>query len=275
MRFNQSAIIAAALALVAALSAACSRPPTGSFQGYLEGEFVYVAAPLGGALTNLAVARGDSVKAGQLLFQLEHESEAADVRQAEQNLAQANASLTRSENEFIRRQKLRADNAGVISAEELDQARARRDADEAQVAAQKAALAKAQWSLDQKQQFAPADAQVHDTLYRQGEWVVAGNPIIALLPPGNIKVRFFVPQEMLPKIKPGDAVKVSFDGAAKSYSATINYISSQAEFTPPVLYNRENRAKLVYLVEAKFSQADAVELRPGQPADVKLQSLSK
>jgi HlyD family secretion protein len=109
---------------------------------------------------------------------------------------------------------------------------------------------------------------VQDTLYRQGEWVAAGNPVVVLLPPENLKARFFVPQEMLPRIKTGETVNVSFDGAAKNYSATVNYISTQAEFTPPVIYSRENRAKLVFMIEAKFPPADATQLRPGQPVDV-------
>jgi HlyD family secretion protein len=83
-------------------------------------------------------------------------------------------------------------------------------------------------------------------------------------------VRFFVPQEVLPKIKTGEIVNVGFDGGAHPYSATISYISTQVEFTPPVIYNRENRAKLVFMIEAKFSAVDAAELRPGQPVDVKL-----
>jgi HlyD family secretion protein len=258
-------ILAASLFL-----AGCSPDAPGKFQGYVEGEYVYVASPLGGALTNLAVARGDEVKSGQLLFVLERESESSAVDQAAKNLAQAQASFSRSQAEFDRRQQLRAGPGGVISAEELDQARAQHDADAAQVAAQQAALDKAKWSFDQKQQFAPANAQVHDTLYRQGEWVAAGNPIVVLLPPENLKVRFFVPQAVLSKIKIGDTVNVIIDGATKNYSATINYISTQAEFTPPVIYNRENRAKLVFMIEAKFSPADAADIRPGQPVDVKL-----
>lgn len=257
-----------AFAVALAFTTGCSRGSHGEFQGYVEGEYVYVAAPLGGALTNLAVARGDAVKAGQWLFGLEHESEAAVVQQAEQNLAQADANLARSASEYARRKQLRDGDAPVISAEELDQARAQRDADGAAVDAQKAALAKAQWSLDQKQQFAPADAQVHDTLYRQGEFVAAGNPVVILLPPANLKVRFFVPQASLPQIKTGETVSVSFDGGKRAYAATINYISTKSEFTPPVIYNRENRAKLVYMIEAKFAPADAAELRPGQPVDV-------
>ncbi len=259
-----------ALALAALSLAGCSGGSRGSFQGYIEGEYIYIAAPLGGSLANLAVARGHEVKSGQLLFELEHASESAAVQQAEHNLAQAVASLARSESEYTRRQQLRTGDTKVISAEELDQARAQRDADAAQVESQKSALAKTRWSLDQKQQFAPADAQVHDTLYRQGEWVAAGNPVVVLLPPTNIKVRFFVPQGDLPRVKTGEPANVTFDGGSHAYSATINYISTQSEFTPPVIYNRENRAKLVYMIEATFSPADAIELRPGQPVDVKL-----
>lgn len=307
-------------ALAAALLAGCSGNSPGAFQGYIEGEYVYVAPPLGGALTNLAVARGDSVKVGQLLFELERGSEAAAVRQAEKNLAQAQsqlddltkgrrpteiasleaqldrakASLKLSGDQFARREQLGG--AEVVSKEEFDQARAQRDADQAQVnqlaadletgklggredavraaqavvASQIAALDKAKWSFDQKQQFAPTNALVHDTLYRQGEWVAAGNPVVVLLPPANLKVRFFAPETALAQIKIGQVVGVSFDSAAKNYSATVNYISTQAEFTPPVIYNRENRSKLVFMIEAKFSAVDAADLRPGQPVDVNL-----
>ena len=83
-------------------------------------------------------------------------------------------------------------------------------------------------------------------------------------------MRFFVPQEALPKIKTGAVANVAFDGGAKTYSATVNFISTKAEFTPPVIYNRENRSKLVFMIEAKFSPADAAELRPGQPVDVEV-----
>ncbi|MGD0251861.1 MAG: HlyD family efflux transporter periplasmic adaptor subunit [Verrucomicrobiota bacterium] len=308
------------MAFALALLAGCSLNSSKVFQGYIEGEYVYVASPLGGALTNLAVARGDEVKAGQLLFELERGSEAAAVQQAEKNLAQAQsqlddlnkgkrpteiasleaqlqraqADLKLSEAEYARREQLAQSH--TISTEELDQAGAQRDANraqvnqltadldtaklgaredairaaEAQVASQASALDKARWSFDQKQQFAPTNAFVQDTLYRAGEWVAAGNPVAELLPPANIKVRFFVPQEVLPRIKPGQTVSVTFDGGQRAYSATVNYISTEAEFTPPVLYNRANRAKLVYMIEAKFSPADAAELRPGQPVDVEL-----
>ncbi len=269
MRKFQRFITPVLVALIA-LGAGCAKNSSGDFQGYIEGEYVYLAAPLAGALTNLAVARGDNVKAGQLLFILERESEAAVVEQAEKNLAQAEAALNRSGTEFVRREQLSASGANIISAEELSRSQSQRDADAAQVASQKAALTKARWAFDQKQQVAPTDAQVHDTLYRQGEFVAAASPVVSLLPPENLKVRFFVPQEKLALVKVGGTVSVQPDGAKQPFTATVNYISTQAEYTPPVIYSRETRANLVFMIEAKFSPADAAALRPGQPVDVQL-----
>lgn len=266
-----SRILFSTFILSAVLLAGCAKHSSGTFQGYIEGEYVYVAAPLAGSLTKLAVARGDTVKVGQLLFELERASEAAALDQVEKNLAAMQSAAELSETGFERRKELREKSDGVVSAEELDRARGQRDADAAQQAAQQAACEKAKWAFDQKRQAAPADAFVQDTLYRHGEFVAAGNPVVVLLPPDNLKVRFFVPQEALPKIKTGAAANVTFDGGAKTYSATVNFISTKAEFTPPVIYNRENRSKLVFMIEAKFSATDAPELRPGQPVDVKLQ----
>jgi HlyD family secretion protein len=320
MQLRNGTALTGGLALAAIFIAGCTPDSSKVFQGYIEGEYVYVASPLGGTLTNLAVARGDEVRTGQMLFELERGSEAAAVQQAEGNLAQAQsqlddlnkgkrpteiasleaqleraqANLKLSKAEFERREQLGV--ADVVSREELDQARAQRDADQAQVdqlaadletarlggredviraaeatvESQKAALDKARWSFDQKEQFTPTNALVQDTLYRAGEWVAAGNPVVELLPPANIKVRFFVPQAVLPRIKTGQTVSVTFDGGQRVYSATVNYISTQAEFTPPVIYSRESRAKLVYMIEAKFALADAADLRPGQPVDVEL-----
>jgi HlyD family secretion protein len=256
--------------LLAMLLAGCSKNSSGYLQGYVEGEYVYVAAPLGGSLTNLAVARGDSVQAGQLLFELESGSEAASIDQAQKNLVAAKTTLGLAEANFQRRQELREGSNGVVSAEELERARADRDASAAQAAAAQAALDKAKWALDQKRQSAPAAGQIHDTLFRVGEYVPAGSPVVSLLPPGNLKIRFFVPQTRLAEIKVGHTVAVNFDGAAKTYSATVNYISTSAEFTPPVIFSRETRANLVFMVEAKFSPADAAELKPGQPVDVEI-----
>src|SRR5207244_2144134 len=107
-----------------------------------------------------------------------------------------------------------------------------------------------------------------DTLYREGEFVTAGSPVVSLLPPENLKGRFFVPEADFAALKAGDRVRVTITGRAQPLDARINYLSSRPEYTPPVLYNRENRAKLVFMVEAAIEAAAARDLNPGQPVDV-------
>lgn len=312
----------AGLAATALTIVACNpSPSTGTYQGYLEAEYVYVASPLGGALESLAVERGRKITAGEALFELDREPEASLVRQAEEGVRQAEArledlrkgerpselaaiealrdqarsSLALAELELRRVQNLYRDE--VVPIDELDRARTQRDLYEAQVArytaeletarlggrtdaidaaeaaadAAKAELTRARWNLDQKAQASPVTGVVHDTLYRPGEWVGPGNPVVVLLPPENLKVRFFVPETELTRVQPGQAVRVRIDGAPAPYPARVSYVSTRAEFTPPVIYSRETRAKLVFMVEARFPSPDVATLRPGQPVDVTLE----
>ena len=141
----------------------------------------------------------------------------------------------------------------------------------AEAEAARAVLAQSDWRLGQRTIAAPMKALVHDTLYSEGEWVAAGNPVVSLLPPGNLKLRFFVPETVLGALKIGQAVRAACDGCDAPVSAKISYISRQAEFTQPVIYSREQRAKLMFLIEARPAPADAVRLKPGQPLDVTLQ----
>jgi HlyD family secretion protein len=138
---------------------------------------------------------------------------------------------------------------------------------EAEVGSAQAAKTRADWAVDQKSQSAPRNALVHDTLYRPGEFVPAGIPVVSLLAPELMKVRFFVSEAEFGGIKAGEAVQVAITGRAP-LTATIRYLSPQPEYTPPVLYNRENRSKLVFMVEASFQANDAADLHPGQPVDV-------
>jgi HlyD family secretion protein len=141
---------------------------------------------------------------------------------------------------------------------------------QADVEAARAVLAQSDWRLQQRAIAAPMKALVHDTLYSEGEWVNAGSPVVSLLPPGNLKMRFFVPETAVGALKYGQDVKAACDGCSAPIPARITYISRQAEFTPPVLYSREQRAKLVFLIEARPAPADAARLKPGQPLDVSL-----
>jgi HlyD family secretion protein len=144
-------------------------------------------------------------------------------------------------------------------------------AQSAQVAAARAVQSQAAWRLEQKRSVAGQAGLIADTLYREGEWVPAGSPVVRLLPPRNVKLRFFVPETAAGGIKPGRSVKVSCDGCGTGVDAVVSYVSNEPEFTPPVIYSNETRAKLVFLVEARPSAANAPRLRPGQPVSVALQ----
>jgi HlyD family secretion protein len=238
------------------LLAGCDQAPKDRYQGYVEGEFVYVSSPLAGILENLAVQRGQQVAAGQLLFALDPTMEKAA-------LDQANAALALSEATFKRQEELYR--TGPSAAQDLDNARAVRDQDQQR-------LAQAKWNLEQMKQFAPQVGLVYDTLYRQGEWVAAGKPIVSLLPPANIKVRAFVPETRVGSIQPGDPTRVMVDGVSELFLGRVSYISPRAEYTPPVIYSQESREKFVFMVESVFDPVAAAKLHPGQPVDVQFEA---
>jgi len=145
-----------------------------------------------------------------------------------------------------------------------------RDAAEREVKAAQAALEQAAWRLEQKSVGAPVSGIVQDTFFVEGEWVPAGRPVASLLPPGNVKARFYVPEAVVGSLTNGRAVEIRCDGCPAPIAAKLSYVSSQAEYTPPVLYSKESRTKLMFLAEARPEPADAAKLRPGQPVDVVL-----
>lgn len=124
----------------------------------------------------------------------------------------------------------------------------------------------AQVRLDHRTLTAPSDARVQTLYYRVGELVPEGKPVASLLPPGLVKIRFFVSEPQLAAITIGGTVEVSCDGCRPA-RARISFISDRAEYTPPVIYSREERAKLVHLVEAL--PLDPALARPGQPVTVR------
>lgn len=141
------------------------------------------------------------------------------------------------------------------------------DVAKAEVTIAQTNLEKAQWWLEKKKQSSPQAGQIIETFYHEGEWVPTGNPVLSLLPPEYLKVRFFIPERQLGRISLGENVCVTCDGCEQNILATVNYISPQAEYTPPVIYSQENRTKLVYMIEAKFVTLNKF-LHPGQPVEV-------
>jgi HlyD family secretion protein len=115
---------------------------------------------------------------------------------------------------------------------------------------------------------APAAGTIERIYHRAGEVVAAGQPIVALLPPENMKVRFFAPEAMLSQFPVGARVLVSCDGCAAPVEATVSYVAREPQFTPPVIYSLDQRQKLVFLVEARLATPGPI--RPGMPVDVRL-----
>lgn len=208
----------------------------------------------------------------------------AQLAQAEAEARRAEADRDRDEAQFA---------AGGIPQAQLDRARAAAEAaaarvrelagqlevaglparedqiraQAAQVSAARAAVDQAQWRLDQKEITAPSAGLVFDTLYRVGEWVPSGRPVVRLLPPENVKVRFFIPEPELGRLAVGQAVMLRCDGCAADIPATVSYIATEAEYTPPIIYSNETRSKLVFMVEARPVDNGA-NLHPGQPVQV-------
>nr|WP_150567285.1 HlyD family efflux transporter periplasmic adaptor subunit [Pandoraea morbifera] len=239
-----------------------------------------------------AHARDTLANAEAQLRDLETGKRPDEIAVSNAQLKQAVATRDKSVAQFDRDQAQYA--AGGISREQLDASRAearssiarvqelqsslavahlpgraaQRQAQAAQVDAARASLAQADWQLAQKHPVAGAAARVYDTMYRVGEWVGAGSPVVRLLPPGNIKVRFFVPEPSLGTLRAGQTVHIACDGCGAGIDARITYIAAQAEYTPPVIYSNDTRDKLVYMIEARPAVADAAKLNPGQPVQV-------
>jgi HlyD family secretion protein len=300
--------------------AACSGEKTAPYQGYVEGEYVYVASPVGGRLDRLQVQRGQAVAERAPLFDLESDQETAARAQAEEQLKAAQSQLAdlktgkrRPELEVVREQlkqavaaeeqaalQLKRDEAqfeaGGIARGQLDDSRANAaiksarvrelsgqlevsnlpareeqvNAQGAQVEAARAAVSQAAWKLDQKHVLSTQAGLVVDTMYRVGEWVPAGSPVVRMLPPQNVKVRFFVPEPVAGGLKPGRAIGIHCDGCGADVPAVVTYVANDPEYTSPLIYSNETRAKLVFLVEARPSVDNAPRLRPGQPIGVTL-----
>ncbi len=322
MHFDRPRSLLSIAALAPALAlAGCSHQQANTYQGYVEGKFVYVASPEAGRLDRLSVTRGETISVSHPLFALDHEPEASAesqvqelLRADEARLADMRTGKRPPEKDVIAAQLAQAKVehqkavdllksyesqyvAGGVPMTDLITARAAVDSDAAvvhqyqsdlavaalpgrdeqikaqanQVAADRAALAQATWKLQQKEIVSPRSGLVFDTLYREGEWVSAGSPIVQILPPENIEVRFFVPEPVVGKLKVGQRITVHCDGCAADVPAAITFISNQVEYTPPVIYSNENRAKLAFMVIAKPTPDKATKLHPGQPLEVALQ----
>jgi len=178
--------------------------------------------------------------------------------QAQLDTAKANFNRDKAALEEVRQQITVA----RLAAREEDIAASRQT-----LAAAEARRNSAETRLARRKLASPVNGVVQQIYYRPGEMVPAGRPVVAILPPGNIKIRFFVAEAMLAKVAYGDSVEVTCDGC-KPVSAKVSFIARAAEYTPPVIYSLEERNKLVFMVEARTDTPDG--LRVGQPVQVSL-----
>lgn len=216
----------------------------------------------------LAVAQGQlaQARAAEALA-------ASDLQRQQQLVSQAFVTKARADDAATTLAQARARVAELTAALQVAQLPGRaaeRSALRANAQAAQEAFAQSQWRAREKQQTAPADALVADVFFQPGEYVGAGQPVVSLLPPGNIKARFFVPEADVGRISAGQSVAISCDGCGSPMTAHISRIATQPEFTPPVIYSNAQRSKLVFMVEALPQAADAVRLKPGQPLDVRM-----
>jgi len=279
-----------------------------AFTGYVVSEDIYMASPVGGTLTQVAVKRGDRVAAGQTLFHVDPTVRAAQTDQARAQISGAEAQVAQQQSMLARaRADLAAaqaeadrtgaeagrlaaaqrEKAGAVAPLQLDQAQAAHkaalekrdaaragltsaaaaiDAARAQVRVTQAGLTSAQRQLSDLAPVAPAAGRVEDVMFKTGESVGAGAPVVSIVPDGEVKVRFYVPQGLVAAYKPGRRVAIACDGCASGMTATVDFVAARPEYTPPVIYSLDARQKLVFMVEAVPSDPRA--LVPGQPIDV-------
>jgi HlyD family secretion protein len=243
---------AAALAC-ALLLAGCDNNKEPTYQGWVEAELIFVAPDEVGRIETLTVREGDPIAKGNLVFTVDADLQLADVGMAQ-------ASVKNAQLAYERAVTLLKTSSGTQKTLE--------DAEAAMRTAQ-GRLNSAQTRLNRRRVYSPVTGTIQQLYYRVGELVPAGRPVVAILPPGNLKIRFFVNEAVLPKLKLGDPVKVLCDGCDPDITANISFIARTSEFTPPVIYSLDERSKLVFLIEART--ADRPErLRVGQPVSIVL-----
>jgi HlyD family secretion protein len=246
--------LAATLIFVLAASAlaACDNRTDRGLQGWVEAEMIFVSPDERGRVETLKVREGSHVEKGELLFTVDDDLQRAD-------LAINKSTVTTAQQNFTRAKELLKTAAGTHK---------NYDDTEAALRQANANLAWSETRLARRSAISPADGTIQEIYYRPGEAVPAARPVVALLPPTNLKIRFFAPEAQLPEIKIGDAVTVSCDGCEKRLTASVSFIARNAEFTPPVIYSMDERSKLVFLIEARPEQPE--KFRVGQPVSVSL-----
>jgi HlyD family secretion protein len=253
----------------------------------VEGTRVASGQPLFSVDPATLIAQGQQAEAGLSAARTQIATAEANARQADAEIAAASADSERARRDLTRLLSVRSADPAAVAGKDVDAARATLKAADARVAAARkvadarraqvsAARAQAveaaggreevQIRVNQLSPVAPAAARVDEVFFQPGEWVSANQPVVSLLPDAKVKVRFFVPEQQVARYKPGKKVRFSCDGCANGLAATIRYVSPRPEFTPPIIFSRDSRDRLVFMVEAYPDEP--ANLQPGLPVDV-------
>ena len=251
--FTPVSRVAGALLLAAPL-ASCNESKNPGYQGWVEADMIFVSPDEPGRVIKLNVREGDQVKEGAALYSIDDDLQRADLNQN-------NATLANAQQTYDRAAALSKTGSGTQA--NLDSAVSALRVAEARVNT-------SQTRLMRRSGFAPVSGSIQQIYFREGEMVPAQRPVLSIMPPGNMKVRFFVPETDLPKLALGDEVRVTCDNCAGDLAARIYFLATQAEYTPPVIYSLDERNKLVYLVQARPNKPEG--LRVGQPVSVFLKA---
>jgi len=279
-----------------------------TLSGYVEGEELYLAAPVSGTVASLAAVEGQRASAGEQLFRIDPatltaqgEQAAANVaaartqiasaeaqaQQADAEVSAAAADASKARQDLARLSSVKRNDPAAVAGKDLDAAQAAlKEANARVAAAQKTAQARRSQVIATRAQAeqaqggarevairvgqlspaVPSPALVEDVFFQKGEWVNANQPVVALLPDNKIKVRFYVPEKEVARYRPGKQVRFTCDACASGLSARISYVSPRPEFTPPIIFSRDSRDRLVFMVEAY--PTGPTRLMPGLPVDV-------
>ncbi|WP_454782992.1 HlyD family secretion protein [Legionella sp. WA2022007384] len=269
------------LIMICTLMVGC-KEKNNSLQGYVDADYTYISSRFSGNLISLDAPKGTTINKGELLFTLDVQPQLSQLKKAKANLTQAlaqvkvkQADLDYQSTLLARYQKLIK--SGGVSLEQLEEvknnylnAQASLISQQALVESSMAELTQAKWSESNKKKYSSISGYVYDTYFTVGELVLSGRPVLSIVSPENLKVIFYVPEPLLSKLKLKNQVTISCDGCKDTFLATVSYISSKTEYTPPYIFSESSRTKFVYRVEAKPVKTAFNYLHPGQPVSINL-----
>lgn len=252
------------------------------YNGYIDADLTYLSSNFSGRLTDLFIHRGQSVQKNQLLFKLEQTSEFYGVEKSQLNknslLSQRKeiiAQMHYNEINYRRTLEMRKHNAASqndvdVAKKELHVSVNQLSAIDFQIKSSQIDIADKHWQVQRKENNATDAGIIFDTYFTKDEYVQAGQPVLSLITKSKIKVVFFVSETELSNILLDHKITISSDGTPILATGTINYISNVAQYTPPIIYSRENREALVFRVEAQIDNPALNKIHLGQPVSLEL-----